>query len=164
MISFRSSAVPVSVLALAAVGCSRDKTFTEPLPAYAAIHWVQAVPDTMPEDMHVVDIVSNAGLYGASFRGSTTFYQGIESGARRIRVFNSSLDPTIAQQVLIDTTISISASDSITFIHMGFARAASTPARAVRLFTDKAADPGANNVGIRLIHAGAGLGNLDVFV
>src|SRR5690348_3293516 len=163
MIPFRSSTIPVSLLALVAA-CQRDATFTEPIPPNAAIHWVQAVPDTMTEDIRVIDIVSNAGLYQASFRGANTFYQGIQAGSRRIRIFNHSTDPTIAQQVLVDTTIDFTATDSVTFIHMGFARAGSTPARQVRLFADKAPDPGAGNVGIRVIHAGAGLGAVDVFV
>jgi hypothetical protein len=164
MIAFRSSAVLVSVLALVIVGCRHDATFTEPIPPNAAIHWVQAVPDTMQEDMRVVDIVSNAGLFDANFRGANIFYQGIQAGARQIRIFNSSTDPAIAKQVLVDTTVDFAASDSVTFVHMGFARSGSIPARQVKLFTDKAPDPGAANVGIRVIHAGAGLGNLDVFL
>ena len=161
---FRSSAVLLSLVALATWGCSRDATFTEPIPPLAAIHWVEAIPDSMPEDMRVIDIVSNAGLYGASFRSANMFYQGIESGDRQIRIFNHSTDVTIAQQVLVDTTISFASTDSITFVHMGFARTGATPSRQVRLFTDKAPPPGANNVGVRVIHAGAGMGGLDVFL
>jgi Domain of unknown function (DUF4397) len=164
MNSFQSSSVLLSMVGLAVGACNRDATFTEPIPPNAAIHWVEAVPDTMPEDMRVVDIVSNAGLYAAAFRGSNTFYQGIQAGSRQIRIFNHSTDPVVAQQILVDTTISFAASDSITFIHMGFARIGSAPARQVVLFPDKARDPGASNVGFRAIHAGAGLGNLDVFL
>ena len=163
MIPFRYSIVALSTLALS-VACRRDTTFTEPIPPNAAIHWVEAVPDTMSEDMRVIDIVSNAGLYQASFRGANTLYQGIQAGSRHIRIFNHSTDPVIAQQVLVDTTIAFAASDSITFIHMGFARTGSLPARQVRLFPDKAPDPGSGNVGFRVIHAGAGLGNLDIFL
>lgn len=164
MIAIRSLAVLASILVIAIGACSHDATFTEPIPSNAAIHWVEAVPDTMQEDMRIIDIVSNAGLYDADFRGSTMFYQGIQAGSRHIRIFNSSQDVTIAQQVMVDTTIDFVATDSVTFIHMGFARPGSTPARQVRLFTDKAPDPGAGNVGVRVIHAGAGLGNLDAFL
>lgn len=163
MILFRYSILALSVLVLVAA-CSHDATFTEPIPPNAAIHWVEAVPDTMSEDMRVIDIVSNAGLYQASFRAANVFYQGIQAGSRHIRIFNHSTDPVIAQQILLDTTIAFAASDSIAFIHMGFARTGSVPARQVQLFTGKAPDPGAGNVGIRVIHAGAGLGNLDVFL
>src|SRR5207244_3735100 len=102
------------------------------------------------------------GLYAQNFRGSNMFYQGIEVGARNLRIFNHSTDPVIAQQVLKDTVIDFAASDSITLIHMGFARSGSTPARQVRVFTDKAADPGAGNLGFRVIHAGAGMASVDV--
>lgn len=162
MIPFRYSIVALLFMVLAA--CQRDTTFTEPIPPNAAIHWVEAVPDTMSEDMRVIDIVSNAGLYQATFRTANMFYQGIQAGSRHIRIFNHSTDPAIAQQILIDTTITFAASDSITFVHMGFARTGSVPVRQVQLFTDKAPDPGANNVGIRAIHAGAGLGSLDIFL
>jgi len=122
MTAIGRSAFLVSFCLLAAVACSRDATFTEPIPPNAAIHWVEAVPDTMQEDMRVIDMVSNAGLYDADFRGSTMFYQGIQAGSRHIRIFNSSQDVVIAQQVLVDTTITFAGSDSVTFVHMGFAR------------------------------------------
>jgi len=158
----RSRSAVLCVLAFVVVACRRDATFTEPIPAYAAIHWVHALPDTMQEDFRIVDIVSNAGLYDQNFRGANMFYQGIEVGARHVQIFNSSPDPDVSKQVMQDTVIDFAASDSITLIHMGFARTGSTPARQVHLFTDKAGDPGAGNLGFRVIHAGAGMGNVDV--
>src|SRR5437016_10087695 len=158
----RSRSAVLCVLAFVVVACRRDATFTEPIPAYAAIHWVHALPDTMQEDFRIVDIVSNAGLYDQNFRGANMFYQGIEVGARHLQIFNSSPDPFVSKQVMQDTVIDFAASDSITLIHMGFARSGSTPARQVRVFTDKAADPGAGNLGFRVIHAGAGMASVDV--
>jgi len=160
MIRFRSS--PLSVLVLAVGACSRDATFTEPVPPLAAIHWVNAVPDTMQQDFRVVDIVSNASLFDQDFRGSNMFYRGIEAGTREIKIFKSSSNPAIAQQVLTDMTFDFTAQTDYTFIHMGFARTGQTPAREVRVIPDNGADPGALNVGFRVIHAGAGLGNVDV--
>jgi hypothetical protein len=160
MIRFRSSLLPVLVLATGA--CSRDASFTEPVPPLAAIHWVNAVPDTMQQDFRVVDIVSNASLFDQDFRGSNMFYRGIEAGTREIKIFNSSSNPAIAQQVLTDMTFDFTAQTDYTFIHMGFARTGQTPAREVRVIPDNGADPGALNVGFRVIHAGAGLGNVDV--
>ena len=161
MMRFRWS-VPLCVLSLAAFACRRDATFTEPAPPLAAVHWVHAVPDTGEEDFRVVDLASNAGLYDANYRAANMFYQGIEAGSRRIRIFNSSPDPAIAQQVLTELTVPFTVDQGYTLIHMGFARAGQTPARTVRVVGDNAADPGPNNVGIRLIHAGAGMGNIDV--
>jgi hypothetical protein len=160
MMPVRSSLLCVLILAVAA--CTHEQTFTEPLLPHGAIHWVHAVPDTMEQDMRIVDIVSNAGLYNATFRGSNMFYQGIESGTRHIRIFNSSPNPVVSKQVLTDMTYDFVADQDYTFIHMGFARTGQSPAREVRVFSDGATDPGANNVGLRVIHAGAGLGNVDV--
>src|SRR2546421_2594138 len=69
-----------------------------------------------------------------------------------------------ATRVTYDTPKRGVLSAGVTFVHVGFARPGSTPAREVRLFTDKAPAPGAGNVGFRVIHAGAGLGNLDAFL
>src|SRR6266850_4734029 len=90
----------ICALAAVASACSKEQSFTEPLPPLAAIHWVNAVPDTGQQDMRIVDIVSNAGLFDADFRGSNMFYQPIEAGSRTVRIFNSSSDPLISTQVL----------------------------------------------------------------
>jgi len=151
-------------LAAAAVGCTREATFTEPLPPLAGIHWINAVPDTGQQDIRVIDIVSNAGLFDANFRGSNMFYQRIEAGSRTVRIFNSSTDPVIASQILQETTVPVTANASYTFIHAGFARTGGTPARTVLIIPDTPPTPAAGQVAVRAINAGAGLGNVDVFV
>jgi hypothetical protein len=161
MTSFRSF-LPCVLLATGAA-CHGDAVTNSPVIPTAAIHFVNAVPDTNRMDFRVVDIVSNAGLFGASFRSANMFYTGIEAGARRIRVFYDTTDVTIAQTVFSDTAYTYVATQSYTFIEAGFARGG-VPARAVSIVPDNAADPGANNVGLRLIHAGAGIGNIDVFL
>jgi len=49
-------------------------------------------------------------------------------------------------------------------IHTGFARTGSTPGRVLWIVPDAAADPGAGNVGIRILNAGVGLASVDVNV
>src|SRR5207247_2839526 len=68
-----------------------------------------------------------------------------EAGTREIKIFNSSSNPAIAQQVLTDMTFAFTADNHYTFIHMGFARTGQTPAREVRVIPDNGADPGALN-------------------
>jgi len=150
--------------AAALTGCTREATFTEPLPPLAGIHWINAVPDTGQQDIRVIDIVSNAGLFDANFRGSNMFYQRIEAGSRTVRIFNSSTDPVIASQILQETTVPVTANASYTFIHAGFARTGGTPARTVLIMPDTPPTPAAGQVAVRAINAGAGLGNVDVFV
>jgi hypothetical protein len=145
-----------------AAGCKKDATFSEVEPPQAAIHWIHAVPDTGEMDMHAVDIISNAGLYDAVFRGSNMFYQGINAGTRQIRVFMSSANPAVTGTPILDTTATFTSPNAYTVIHTGFARTASTPGRLLWIVPDAAADPGAGNVGIRILHAGVGMANVDV--
>jgi hypothetical protein len=154
----------LSGVVILGVGCSKEKTFTEPLPPLAAIHFLNAVPDTMQLDFRVVDIVSNAGFFDANFRDGNMFYTGIEAGSREIRVFLSSTNPSIASQVMWDSTLNLTAATNYTLIQTGFARTGQTPARAALLLTDNPAAPGAGNIGLRVVNAGAGLGNVDVNV
>jgi hypothetical protein len=146
------------------VGCQKETTFSEPIPPYAAIHWINAVPDTGQQDIRVIDIPENAGLFDANFRGSNMFYQPIREGARTIRIFNSSTDPAIASQVLQETVQSFTRDSGYTFIHAGFARTGQTPARTVLVIPDRPVAPATGEIGIRAINAGAGLGNVDVWV
>ena len=162
MIALRSSATCVAVLL--AVGCAKDATFEEPLPELASIHWVNAVPDTGQQDMRIVDITANAGLFDANYRGSNMFYQAIQSGTRTYRIFNSSTDPVIAQQILLEGTLNLAPDQGYTLIHAGFARAASTPAHAALLLLDNPPVPAAGQLAVRAVNAGAGLGNVDVFI
>jgi hypothetical protein len=151
----------ICAAAVAVLGCKKDATFIEPIPDYAAIHWLNAVPDTGQQDIRVIDIVSNAGLFDANFRGANMFYQPIETGTRTVRIFNSSPIDTIASQVLQETTVNTTVGQGYTFIHAGFARTGGTPARTVLVIADNPAAPAAGDVGVRFIHAAAGLGNLD---
>ena len=159
MTSLRS--LTICAAAVAILGCKKDATFVEPIPDYAAIHWLNAVPDTGQQDIRVVDIVSNAGLFDANFRGSNMFYQPIETGDRTVRIFNSSSVDTIASQVLTTTTLTTTVGQGYTFIHAGFARTGGTPARTVLVIPDNPPAPAAGEVGLRFINAAAGLGNLD---
>ena len=154
----------LSGVVILGIGCSKEKTFTEPLPPLAAIHFLNAVPDTMQLDFRVVDIVSNAGFFDANFRDGNMFYTGIEAGSREIRVFLSSTNPSIASQVVWDSTLNLTAATNYTLIQTGFARTGQTPARAALLLTDNPVAPGAGNIGLRVVNAGAGLGNISVNV
>ena len=154
----------ICAAAIAGFGCTKDATFTEPLPSYAAIHWVNAVPDTGQQDIRIIDIVSNAALFDANFRGSNMFYQPIEAGSRTVRIFNSSPDPVIASQILTETTLAVTANAGYTFIHAGFARTGQTPARTVLTIPDTPPTPDTSQVAVRAINAGAGLGTVDVWV
>lgn len=154
----------VCCVLVVALGCTKDATFTETMPPQAAVHWVHAVPDTGEMDMRPVDVITNAGLFDALFRGSNMFYQGIDAGTHQIRVFMSSINPGVTGTPIIDTSVTLASPNSYSIIHTGFARTATPPARRLWVVPDDATDPGANNVGIRVLHGGVGMGNVDVNV
>jgi len=162
MTRLRFSLRCVVPMALLAAACKKDATFAEPIPPQAAVHWMHAVPDTGEMDLRPIDMVSNAGSYDQVFRGSNMYYQGIDAGTHEIRVFMSSPNPTITGTPILDTTVTFTSSSSYTVIHTGFARTGSTPGRSLWVIPDDAPDPGANNVGIRIVNAGVGMGNVDV--
>jgi hypothetical protein len=132
-----------------ALGCSKDKTFTEPSPPLAAVTWANAVPDTGQVDMRIVDILSNAGFFNVNFRDALTFPEGIEAGRREIRVFMSSTNPAISQTVLVDTTVTFVDGGRYGFYVGGFARAGQ--ARAVVLPVNLPS-PGATQIAIRVLN------------
>lgn len=153
----------IGALAVAASACSKEQSFTEPLPPLASVHWVNAVPDTGQQDLRIVDIVTNAGLFDADFRSSTMFYQPIEAGARTLRIFmSSSTNQTIASTVLTESNLTLTAGSQYTVIHSGFARGGA-PAKAVTVITDNPPVPATGQVALRVINAAAGLGAVDVW-
>lgn len=149
-------------LAVVTAGCEKEATFVEPIPPQAALHWVQAVPDTGAIDMRPIDIITNAALMDAPFRASNMFYQGIDAGTRRIRAFMDGTDPAITGVPILDTTVTLAANASYTLIHTGFARVGSSPGRVLWIVPDTPTDPGANQVSVRVAHAGVGMANVDV--
>jgi hypothetical protein len=162
MTPLRSLAICAAAIAL--LGCTPDATFVEPLPDYAHIHWVNAVPDTVQQDIRVVDIASNAGLYDANFRGANMFYLPIEAGTRTVRAFYSDSLVQNASIVLQESTLSLTADAGYTYIHAGFARTGQTPAHTALLIPDTPPVPGTGQVAVRAINVGAGLGAVDVFI
>jgi len=156
----------ICALAVANFGCSKDATFTEVSPPLAAIHWVNAVPDTGQQDIRVVDIVSNAGLFDVDFRGSNMFYQPIEAGTRTVRIFMSSVtNQQVASTVIQESNLALTAGSNYTVIHAGFARTGGTPARAVLVIPDNSPQPATGQIALRVINAGAGVagGSVDVW-
>lgn len=113
----------------------------------AGLRYVNVVPDTGALDIRIIDLVGDApATFGASFRtGGSPIggaaqtsppYQAVAAGPRHIRVFNSSSDPAIAQQVQVDTTFTFDADQKYSFILHGFARPGGTPRIAALIAVD----------------------------
>jgi hypothetical protein len=117
---------PFAVVAVWAA-CSKDATFPEPAVPQASITWVNAVSDTGQLDFRIIDIPTNAGFPDANFRSALNYPQGIQSGARHIRVFQSDSLPQNSKVVLLDTTFTFQANEPYSFTLSGFARSGKTP-------------------------------------
>jgi len=101
----------------------------------------------------IVDMVSNAGLYGARFRSGTTFPEGIESGTRHIRVFFDTSDVVLAKQVWLDTTYTFVANEHYSFTLSGFTRTGATPSLGALIVADAALPtPAAGKFAIRVVN------------
>jgi len=83
------------------------------------------------------------------------------AGSYTITVFLSSLDPAIAQQVITTVTDDFADAGRYTFVHSGALRSGTATAT---IMEDNATAPAAGKVALRVLHLGAGMGNLDVFV
>src|SRR5207247_8574355 len=99
----------VIVLTVAALGCHGDAVTNPPAIHKAGIHYVNAVPDTMQQDVRIMDIVSNSGLFDANFRTYDMFYKDIEARTRHFKIFLSSTDPAVTSPAPFDTSYSFTA-------------------------------------------------------
>ena len=145
------------VVAVAA-GCKKDATFTEPLPNYAHINWLNAVQDTMQLSVRIVDIISNASFMNRDFRDAQFFPLNIEPGTRHFKVFLSSSVDTIAKRFILDTTYTFAEGQDYAFYLTGQARAGRPrPLRA--MITNLALpSPGAGKFAIRVVNLAPSLG------
>lgn|SRR5690606_21673658 len=145
----------VSALPFALIACDDEPgpTIMEPDPV-AAVHWVNASPDVGAIDIRPIDIVTNAGLFGAGFGAANANAQPILAGTRTIRVFRAN-----SPDILWEGTHNFVEGQRYTFIVHG-------PANALKvdIINDNPPSPGSGNVAVRAVMLGVGLGNVDVYV
>ncbi len=157
---------------LSVAGCSSDEVAgaTTVLPPTAFVRYVNAVPDTSSLDFRFVDgdIEASPQFPDVTFR-SFTAYQRARVGTRRLRVFTNALpygsSAAVAAQMHIDTTFTFEENKRYTIISFGFARTSATPRHRLVILTDNLPTTlSATQIGVRTIHAAAGVGSVDVYV
>lgn len=154
MVSIRS-VVYFGACGLLGVGaaCADEAVTPSPVVPYAAIQFVNVVPDTGEMDIRVVDIVSSTGLFDAVFREGDAFPQPIEAGSRRIRTFMSSVtDQTIASDVVLDTVFNFAENGRYLFFLSGYARPSGTPPLAAVITSPALPTVGAGQFAIRVLN------------
>jgi hypothetical protein len=127
---------------------NQDVSVTTP-PALVAVRFINAVPDTGAVDIRMIDQVEWSAFGTAiNFRGGTA-YQPTEAKARRIRVFPTSLNIAITSQILLDTTVSLTAGGRVSLVLTGSARS-----KTLKFVTvdDDISAPAAGQIAVRLVN------------
>jgi hypothetical protein len=154
----------LAVAALAA--CEKNEgPFTAPDVPTAYVRYVHAVADTGALELRFIDKVEGSQWYGQPAFRSITNYLPIDAGERRFRIFP--VDPNnninIVSQIVIEHTATFEANKYYTLLHTGYARAGATPADRIVVLEDPVPTPASGQIAVRAVHAGAGMGTLDVY-
>lgn len=161
--------LPVAI-GLAFVGCSGDSlsTVITPDPS-AAVRWVNVVPDTMPLDYRVVDVVTNANEASVAYRGSSGAYRRVPPGSHRIRVFLAGTtfagnSDAVVSTVVLDTTLTFTTNHYYTVFHTGYMKAGASPKHHFVVTDDAFPTVAAANTAVRAFNGMAPTGAVDVAV
>jgi hypothetical protein len=137
--------------------CSSDDITTTTLPANASVRFINALTDTGSVDIRMVDQVEfSAVANNLPFRGGTAYQPTEVNAGRHIRVFPSSTNILVTQQIIADTTITLTAGQRVTLLLTGSARA-----KTVKFITivDNIDAPASGQIGVRLVNASSGTVN-----
>lgn len=157
--------------AFALAGCSEDKIDAPELGPVSGLRYVNIVPDTIGQDLRMVDVTWHAML-GVGFRSAypNQGYQAVPAGQHRFKIFFSPQTATgvprnenLVQITFKDTVATLAEGTNYTALHFGTARNGSNE---FLLIEDdySAATPGDDEISFRVVHAVAGTGNVDVYV
>jgi hypothetical protein len=164
----------LAVAALASVACQTDDGALKPteIPPLAFVRYINALPDTLATTVRFIDQVefSPQTFVAVPFRGlGGGNYQGAQAGNRSFKVFTyqivgGALAPAATNTVeLANVSHNFEAGKYYTVIINGFARAGGSPAKQVRIIEDAVPTP-TTDISLRAMHAGAGIGNVDVYL
>ena len=152
-----------------AVACSDDDggSVTD-LEALAGVRFVNALPDTVALDFRVIKpTITFAPQHLETTFRTFSSHRPISVGQHEVRAFFSGLDSRDeddVQTIIAQTTPDFIEGLNQSVIVMGFARPGQTPAKQVLITDDTPPARAANTYHLRAIHAGAGMGNVNIFV
>ena len=139
---------------LLAAACDSDSITEADLPPVAEVRFINAVADTGGVDIRMIDQVDLSPVgNNLLFRAGTLYQQG-EAKARRIRVFPTSINPSVTSQILLDTTITLQADTRVTLLLTGAAR--TVGGLRFVMIDDKAPAPPAGEISVRMVNASTG--------
>jgi hypothetical protein len=162
----------LAAMALTACQTEDGKLAPTEIPPLAFVRYINALPDTLATSVRFIDQVefSPQTWVAVPFRGlGGGNYQGTQAGNRSFRIFTyqivaNTLAPAAGNTVVLgEATHRFEAGKYYTVIISGFARAGASPQKSVRIIEDPLPTPGAN-IAVRAMHAGAGIGNVDIYI
>jgi hypothetical protein len=151
-----------AALLLGVVACEDPGVTLAPVVDLAAVRYVHVVPDTSGIDWRPIDAVENSPFaLNMTFRAATA-YQAMGAGARKLRLFPSTTTASVTSIPVVDTTITFTADAFYTVLHLGLARTGGAPAHRLWVLQDEIPTNIGAQVALRVVHAGVGLGPVDV--
>jgi hypothetical protein len=146
-------------------GCTLKEVYPTAAIPSGGVRFINAVPDTAGAfglDLRFVDELESNAHFRQNFRngpitsGGVTGSAGIQykqvrAGSRRFRIFLNDTLQSVAQVVLADTTVTITAGSNYSAILWGNARG-TAPAMRLTFLEETVADP-SPNVAVRVINA-----------
>lgn len=163
-----SRVLALCLLTGAVAACSDDDGGATGLPALAGVRFVNALPDTVALDFRVLgpSITFSPQHLDATYRQFSS-HRAVIVGQHEVRAFFSGLDSRDVddvQTIIAQATPTFAQGINQSVIVMGYARPGQTPAKQVLITDDTPPARAANTYHLRAIHAGAGMGNVDIFV
>lgn len=152
---------------VAAAACEKDAGpfYPETRPS-AFVRYVNAVADTATIEFKFVDKVEGSAYYGFTNFRQMTNYKRVDAGERHVKVFNAINsgvgvnDPAYVTIAHVDTTLTFNQDTYYTVVHVGQANGGNSYLRVIE--DPRPAVPG-GQIGVRVIHAGAGMGDVDIY-
>jgi len=150
---------------LALAACDDDGITDNGAPTPAAlVRFVNVVPDRGTVDLRFIDKVENLPtLQGVAFRSHSGMYQRVAPGARHARVFPTSTDPDITQQILVDETLNLAADTRYTLMYAGMSASNQDEIVIIQDAFDLPTPP-ANSIALQVVHGAVGMGSVDVYI
>lgn len=164
----------LAVAAMASVACQTDDGSLKPteIPPLAFVRYINALPDTLATTVRFIDQVefTPQTFVAVPFRGlGGGNYQGAQAGTRSFKVFTylivgGNLAPAVGNtEELGAASHNFEAGKYYTVIFNGFARPGGSPAKQIQIIEDPVPTP-TTDIAVRAMHAGAGIGNVDIYV
>jgi Domain of unknown function (DUF4397) len=158
----RLSGFLVIGVVVAAIGaCNDDEITNTTPPPLAGVRFINAMPDTGPVDIRMIDQVEwSAFALSLAFRSGTE-HQPTEATTRRLRVFPTSPAAAITSAFMLDTTLTFTANQNYTVLLTGSAK---TNPKTIRFVALADAPPTPTDVALRAFNLGCAAGSIDLYL